>query len=327
MLARVNTDTPKDRDKPSPPSVARTLADYCDTFIRANLRCLRITRPPDVVRSSLPLASRSNTPPTYEVHPTAKLRLRQPMDTAMPEGWEITPLLTGKRVLCLLRKPKVRINNSPCETRSNRRKLEVRRHSSCANSTDTPIDRSVAIPPPSEPLLQLMLPPDNRGNDQWRGIASQLVNQSVNQPATHLTTRPTVQPAAPCMRPTMPKVLTKIPEWSSLQPKDGSLGSISRRLLESDIYGALAALAGGVFCIMPHIRPSMLKVMGTEPHRPRPQSKDRSLGSVWWKRKRKKLVETNISQGNKYRMDHNRTQGSTGPACLSCGHILVPGGF
>ena len=291
MLARVNTDTPKDRDKPSPPSVARTLADYCDTFIRANLRCLRITRPPDVVRSSLPLASRSNTPPTYEVHPTAKLRLRQPMDTAMPEGWEITPLLTGKRVLCLLRKPKVRINNSPCETRSNRRKLEVRRHSSCANS------------------------------------ASQLVNQSVNQPATHLTTRPTVQPAAPCMRPTMPKVLTKIPEWSSLQPKDGSLGSISRRLLESDIYGALAALAGGVFCIMPHIRPSMLKVMGTEPHRPRPQSKDRSLGSVWWKRKRKKLVETNISQGNKYRMDHNRTQGSTGPACLSCGHILVPGGF
>ena len=53
LLARVNTDTPKDRDKPSPPSVARTLADYCDTFIRANLRCLPITRPPDVVRSSL----------------------------------------------------------------------------------------------------------------------------------------------------------------------------------------------------------------------------------------------------------------------------------
>ena len=123
----------------------------------------------------------------------------------------------------------------------------------------------------------------------------------------------------------MPKVLTKIPEWSSLQPKDGSLGSTSRRLLESDIFGALVALAGGAFCIMSHIRPSMLKVMGTEPHRPRPQSKDRSLGSVWWKRKHKKVIETNLSQGNKYRMDHNRTQGSNRPTRLSCGHIPVPG--
>ena len=252
----------------------------------------------------------------------AEGRPRPRLDTVVPEGRDNPIFMSGQGTLRLFQPPEACESEPPPGKRNppSRPVLLMRE----SEEMKLPSPTGVTTYPQAHssiPNANAIVHIDRKPWKLCPRLTQRYPTATLQQPRYDLLTsgRP-----LPSNKPTIPAKQHDPPTLTLPAPP---LTYTVRCLVESDVFGTLEASAGLTFCNRFCASPGKQENIAKIADWLSPHSKNRSLGSVWWKRRRKKLIDSNFKSNNECKWNCKITQGNTRPPRLSCGHILVPGGY